>query len=103
MNDTAPFGTQMDLYETGYEWMNHSIYANEVNIGDKAPRIIIGGHDCKKPYLASLLNISAMSYGALSMNAILALNIGAKLGGLAHNTGEGGISKYHLENGGDLI
>jgi glutamate synthase domain-containing protein 2 len=102
-NDTAPFGTQMDVYKAGYEWMNHSIYAHETTYSDKEPRIIIGGPDCKKPYAASLLNISAMSYGALSMNAILALNNGAKLGGFAHNTGEGGISKYHLENGGDLI
>lgn len=103
VNDTAPFGTQMDVYEAGYEWMNHSIYAHEtINIG-KEPRVIIGGPDCLQPYSASLLNISAMSYGALSMNAILALNKGARLGEFAHNTGEGGISTYHLENGGDLI
>lgn len=103
VNDTAPFGTQMDVYETGYEWMNHSIYANSIADDEKEPRVLIGGPGCKKPYSANLLNISAMSYGALSMNAILALNKGAKLGGFAHNTGEGGISSYHLENGGDLI
>jgi glutamate synthase domain-containing protein 2 len=103
VNDTAPFGTQMDVYEAGYEWMNHSIYANEISKKDKEPRVMIGGSDCTKPYSASLLNISAMSYGSLSRNAILALNKGARLGGFAHNTGEGGISAYHLENGGDLI
>lgn len=102
-NDTSPFGTQMDVYEVGYEWMNHSIYANEITELNIEPRVIIGGPDCTKPYSASLFNISAMSYGALSANAILALNKGAKLGGFAHNTGEGGISSYHLENGGDLI
>lgn len=103
VNDTAPFGTQMDVYEPGYEWMNHSIYAHETTFIDKEPRVMIGGSECLKPYSASLLNISAMSYGALSMNAILALNKGASLGEFAHNTGEGGISAYHLENGGDLI
>lgn len=103
VNDTAPFGTQMDVYEAGYEWMNHSIYAHETTYTDKEPRVMIGGTECLKPYSASLLNISAMSYGALSMNAILALNKGAKLGEFAHNTGEGGISAYHLESGGDLI
>lgn len=103
VNDTAPFGTQMDVYQAGYEWMNHSIYANEISKLDKEPRVLIGGPCCTKPYSASLLNISAMSYGSLSRNAILALNKGARLGGFAHNTGEGGISAYHLENGGDLI
>lgn len=103
VNDTTPFGTQMDVYEAGYEWMNHSIYANQVTNSSKDPRVLIGGPDCKLPYAASLLNISAMSYGALSKHAILALNKGAKLGGFAHNTGEGGISTYHLKHGGDLI
>lgn len=102
--DTEPFGTQMDLYEPGYEWMEHSMYAksNPMEIG-KFPRLIIGGKDCKQPYSSSLLNISAMSYGSLSKNAVLAMNEGAKMGNFAHNTGEGGISDYHLQPGGDLI
>ncbi|MUU78866.1 FMN-binding glutamate synthase family protein [Winogradskyella endarachnes] len=103
-NDTEPFGTQMDLYHSGYEWLEHSMYAknNPKDIGE-FPRLIIGGKDCKQPYSSSLLNISAMSFGSLSKNAVLALNKGAKDGNFAHNTGEGGISHYHLEHGGDLI
>lgn len=103
VNDTVPFGTQMDVYEVGYEWMDHSMYASNRNSVTDEPRILIGGSDCKQPYSASLLNISAMSFGSLSQNAVLALNKGAKMGGFAHNTGEGGISSYHLEPGGDLI
>jgi glutamate synthase domain-containing protein 2 len=103
VNDTAPFGTQMDVYEQGYEWMEHSIYAKSLNQDMVLPRVIIGSTACKKPYSASLFNISAMSFGALSKNAILALNKGAQMGNFAHNTGEGGISPYHFENGGDLI
>ncbi len=98
--DTIPFGTVENVYETGYEWVNHSLTPKRMVHEDV--RAMIGGPDCKKPYSASLLNISAMSFGALSKNAILALNQGAKLGNFAHNTGEGGISPYHLE-GGDLI
>ncbi|WP_299392309.1 FMN-binding glutamate synthase family protein [uncultured Gelidibacter sp.] len=103
-NDTEPFGTQMDLYHSGYEWLEHSMYAkqNPQEIGE-FPRLLIGGKECKQPYSSSLLNISAMSFGSLSKNAILALNKGAKMGNFAHNTGEGGISDYHLEHGGDLI
>ncbi len=102
-NDTTPFGTQMDVYRTGYEWMDHSLYAFESKKLDRHPRVNIGGPDCKKPYSASLLNISAMSFGALSRNAVMALNEGARIDKFAHNTGEGGISPYHLEKGGDLI
>lgn len=103
INDTTPFGTQLDVYRVGYEWMNHSIYAkNHTDLEDE-PRIIVGGPDCTKPYSASILNISAMSFGSLSQNAVLAMNTGAKLGGFAHNTGEGGISPYHKQPGGDLI
>lgn len=102
-NDTVPFGTQMDVYRVGYEWMNHSMYAFDHEKVNPHPRVDVGGPHCQKPYSASLLNISAMSFGSLSSNAILALNRGAKKGGFAHNTGEGGISPYHLENGGDLI
>lgn len=101
VRDTHPFGTQFDVYRNGYEWVNHSMAPKEVIEHD--PRIKFGGKDCLKPYLASPLNISAMSFGALSKNAILALNKGAKLGGFAHNTGEGGLSPYHVENRGDLI
>ncbi|MFQ5329057.1 MAG: FMN-binding glutamate synthase family protein [Thermodesulfobacteriota bacterium] len=101
--DTNPYGTRMDIYRVGYEWMNHSLNPLDVSTLNHEPRVTIGGPDCAKPYSASLLNISAMSFGALSKNAVLALNHGAKLGGFAHNTGEGGISCYHLEPGGDLI
>ncbi len=99
--DTRPFGTQFDVYRDGHEWINHSLAPKAVH--DHSPRIRFGGSCCSQPYEASPLNISAMSFGALSRNAILALNKGAKTGGFAHNTGEGGISPYHLEHGGDLI
>ncbi|MBS3799835.1 MAG: FMN-binding glutamate synthase family protein [Thioalkalivibrio sp.] len=99
--ETRPFGTQRDVYRVGYEWAAHSIAA--LSPPAEEPRVIIGGPDCHQPYSASLLNISAMSYGAISKNAVLALNHGAKKGNFAHNTGEGGISPYHLEDGGDLI
>lgn len=98
---TLPFGTQRDVYAPGYEWINHSLAPTHVEAEDL--RVMVGGPDCRQPYSASLLNISAMSYGALSRAAVLALNGGAKDGGFAHNTGEGGISPYHLEPGGDLI
>lgn len=101
--DTKPFGTQLDVYSIGYEWLDHSIYAiNHPNL-ENPHRILVGGKDCKHPYSASLLNISAMSFGSLSANAVLAMNTGAKMGGFAHNTGEGGLSPYHLKPGGDLI
>ncbi|MDA8692903.1 FMN-binding glutamate synthase family protein [Saprospiraceae bacterium] len=103
VNDTTPFGTQMDVYRDGYEWMDHSVYAIHHKDLVFNPRVEIGGADCKQPYSASLLNISAMSFGSLSRNAILAMNGGAKKGNFAHNTGEGGISPYHLKPGGDLV
>lgn len=103
INDTTPFGTKMDVYRVGYECMAHSIYPKKLEELDSDPRILIGGPDCKRPYKASLLNISAMSFGSLSKNAVLALNKGAKIGGFAHNTGEGSVSPYHLEHGGDLV
>ena len=99
--DTLPFGTQRDVYEVGYEWIAHSILARHAP--EEEPRVEIGSETCSRPYSASLLNISAMSFGSLSKNAILALNEGARRGGFAHNTGEGGVSPYHLEHGGDLI
>lgn len=98
--DTLPFGTQRDVYAPGYEWIAHSLLAREA---PPEPRVRIGEHTCERPYDASLLNISAMSYGALSARAILALSRGARAGAFAHNTGEGGISPYHLEGGADLI
>ncbi len=101
-NDTAPFGTQMNVYRSGYEWMDHSMYAINKEIHD-FPRVTVGGADCKQPYEASLLNISAMSFGSLSKNAVMAMNKGAKMGNFAHNTGEGGLSPYHLKHGGDLV
>lgn len=101
--DTVPFGTQLNVYSEGYEWMTHSIKPLDHNLLDHNPRIRFGGSKCKQPYDCSVLNVSAMSFGSLSSNAIESLNAGAKLGGFAHNTGEGGISPYHLKHGGDLI
>ena len=101
--DTVPFGTEFDVYSSGYEWMDHSLAALDAREMDHDLRVSEGGPDCKQPYRASILNIFAMSFGALSRNAILALNGGVKLGGFAHNTGEGSISPSHLEPGGDLI
>lgn len=101
VRDTRPFGTVFDVYRSGAEWLNHSLAP--IHIEDKNPRILFGEHNCKQPYSASPLNISAMSYGALSKTAIMSLNKGAKINNFAHNTGEGGISPYHLKHGGDLI
>ncbi len=101
--DTVPFGTQLNVYAEGYEWMTHSIAPKDFHKMDHNPRILFGGKDCKQPYESSVLNVSAMSFGSLSQNAILALNGGAKIGGFAHNTGEGGLSPYHLSPGGDVI
>lgn len=98
--DSLPFGTQHDVYTPGYEWMNHSMAPLKPTNFD--PRILIGAGRCEKPYSASILNVSAMSFGALSGKAIESLNEGAKEGGFAHNTGEGSISRYH-QRGGDLI
>jgi len=100
--DSMPFGTQLDVYQDGYEWINHSIRAISFSNVDENPRVRIGSSQCEKPYDASLFNISAMSFGSLSKNAILALNNGAKQGGFYHNTGEGGLSPYHLQ-GGDVV
>ncbi len=101
--DTSPFGTQLDVYAEGYEWMNHSIAAKDAHALNADPRVRVGGPDCKKPYDLSILNVSAMSFGSLSKNAILALNGGAAIGNFAHNTGEGGISPFHSKPCGDLI
>lgn len=101
VSDTIAFGTKHDITSVGYQFSYHSLAPKTVL--NENIRITIGGKDCKKPYEASRLNISGMSFGAISPNAIRALNKGAKIGGFAHNTGEGGISPYHLEHGGDLI
>jgi glutamate synthase domain-containing protein 2 len=98
--DNRPFGTQLDVSQHGYEWINHSVQPTHIASHDF--RITIGP-DCAQPYSASIFNISAMSFGALSANAILALNGGAKKGSFAHDTGEGSISQHHRVHGGDLI
>lgn len=99
--DKRPFGTQQDVYGNSYEWINHSM--TPVHPEKRDFRIKVGGPDCTQPYEMSVLNISAMSFGALSANAILALNKGAAMGKFAHDTGEGGISRYHLAHDGDLV
>ena len=100
-SDKRPFGTQLDVREVGYEWLTHSISPSVIPSHDF--KVHVGGPQCKHPYDISLFNVSAMSFGALSANAIMALNLGAKKGGFAHDTGEGSISRYHREHGGDLI
>lgn len=100
IRDTVPFGTERDILEVGYTWAEHSLAPKIAS--EASTRIWIGGDACKQPYDASRLNISAMSFGALSSRAIMALNQGAALGNFAHNTGEGGLSSHHLQ-GGDLI
>ncbi|RYD56248.1 MAG: FMN-binding glutamate synthase family protein [Sphingobacteriales bacterium] len=97
---TVPFGMQDDPKLPGHEWVAHAMFP--VQVAEKDLRVLIGNRLCRQPYKASILNIGAMSYGALSKTAISALNEGAALGGFAHNTGEGGISNYH-RRGGDLI
>lgn len=101
VEDKRPFGTIENVYGSGYSWLTHS--ATPVTITDTDFRVRIGGPACRQPYNASLYNISAMSFGSLSANAILALNTGARKGGFAHDTGEGSISRYHRQGGGDLI
>ncbi len=95
-----PFGTQEDLYQEGMEWVCHSMYPTEVE--KDFDRVKVGGEQCRKPYSSSIFNISAMSYGSLSKNAVEALNLGAAAGGFYHNTGEGGIAPAH-HLGGDLV
>jgi glutamate synthase domain-containing protein 2 len=97
---TSPFGTQLTLNQANYEGLKHSIFPATVN--EELPRVIVGGPACTQPYSASLLNISAMSFGALSENAIVALNKGAQKGNFYHNTGEGGLTEFH-QNGADII
>jgi glutamate synthase domain-containing protein 2 len=101
VTDTIPFGTQRDLMQTNYQSIWHSLAPKTIKEASK--HVIIGGDQCGQPYKASRLNISALSYGALSAEAIEAMNIGAQAGGFYHNTGEGGVSPYHLKHGGDLV
>ncbi|GGB50863.1 FMN-binding glutamate synthase family protein [Roseibium aquae] len=101
IESNVPFGTEYDVYSNAYAWVNHSLVPQPPYPGDL--RVTIGGPACSQPYSASLFNISAMSFGSLSANAILALNKGAKAGNFAHDTGEGSVSRYHREGGGDLI
>jgi len=101
--DKRPFGTQRDVGATGYEWLSHSLAPSHIASQDFRVTIGAGGTSCTQPYCASIFNISAMSFGALSANAILALNAGARKGNFAHDTGEGSISQYHRQAGGDLI
>lgn len=101
VSDVLPFGTQQDVYAVGYEWINHSLFPHTP--AEEEMRVTIGGPACRQPYAASHLNISSMSFGALSSHAIAALNYGAAQGGFAHWTGEGGISAYHRQGGGDLV
>jgi glutamate synthase domain-containing protein 2 len=101
VHDAQPFGTVKDVGAVGYGWISHSIRPKHLT--DHDFRVAIGGPDCRRPYAASVFNISGTSFGALSANAIMAFNKGAKLGGFAHNTGEGSISKHHRVHGGDIV
>ena len=99
--DTHPFGTEHDISSQFYEYAQQSL--NVKKVAEEESRIVVGGSECKQPYNAARINISAMSFGALSKTAILSLNLGAKMGNFFHNTGEGGLSPYHLANGGDIV
>lgn len=98
--DSRPYGTEVDVKAVGHEWISHSLAPTKLSGCDF--RVLVGG-DREQPYSMSIFNVSAMSFGALSANAIRALNLGAKKGGFAHDTGEGSMSKYHREHGGDII
>ncbi|MCO7247101.1 FMN-binding glutamate synthase family protein [Halomonas sp. Mc5H-6] len=100
-SDKKPFGSLLDMYQPGHEWINHSLQPSTIDSHDF--RVQVGGSRCRKPYSTSVFNISAMSFGSLSANAIEALNAGACKGGFYHDTGEGSISRYHRKHGGDLV
>lgn len=100
-NGTHPFGTEYDVFQSGYDFALHSIDVKQVP--KTAERVSVGGPQCAQPYDSSRLNISAMSFGALSSHAVLAMNKGAAMGGFAQDTGEGGLTPYHLEHGADVI
>ena len=101
VSSVEPFGSHLDIDKPPYEWLSHSIAAHHCT--DMDPRVMVGGADVKQPYSASVLNISAMSFGSLGAHAIEALNRGAAKGGFYHDTGEGGVSRYHKAGGGDLV
>ena len=101
MQSETSFGTVQDVYATNHEHLVHTLAP--VDEPAEPPRTLIGGKDCTQPYSISMLNVSSMSFGSLSKNAVRALNKGAAMGGFAHNTGEGGVSPYHKEFGGDLV
>ncbi len=101
VEEQRPFGTEMDVYDPRHEWLEHSMHPHATS--DEPFRTTVGGPDCKQPYSCSVLNVSAMSFGALSANAVMALNAGAKQGDFYQCTGEGGISSYHQKYGGDLV
>lgn len=104
VQDKKPFGTELNVYDDGYTWMTHSISTHaEIENPEQNLRVTIGGAQCSQPYSSSVLNISAMSFGALGGAAVESMNTGAKAGSFAHDTGEGGISRYHRAGGGDLI
>ena len=102
-DDTLPFGCRKDMYASGYEWVSHSMFPTQLSEDEN--RVMVGANnpECKQPYSAAIFNVSAMSYGALSDNAILALSKGASMGNFYHNTGEGGVSRFHLEGGADIV
>jgi glutamate synthase domain-containing protein 2 len=100
--DTVPFGSELDLYAPDYQWINHSVFPVSMD-DDRDFRVRIGNASCKHPYDASLLNVSAMSFGAISKTAVQALSHGARAGGFSLNTGEGGLSPYHLAGGADIV
>ncbi|WP_299821464.1 FMN-binding glutamate synthase family protein [uncultured Pontibacter sp.] len=101
VRQTVPFGMQANSQDVGFEWIAHTMFP--VHVKEENLRVTVGSSSCRQPYSASIYNISAMSYGSLSKTAVKALSAGAKLGGFAHNTGEGGVSPFHIEGGGDLI
>lgn len=104
VTDKKAFGTEQKVYESGYVWLSHSMAPKPLCVDPSTLlRVVVGEGRCAKPYSASVYNVFAMSYGSLSPNAILALNEGAKRGGFFHDTGEGGVSRYHREPGGDLV
>ena len=103
LSDQRPFGTIENVYSNGHEWLSYSNAPSQIAINPNSLRVNIGNHNCAQPYSISVFNISAMSFGSLSANAILALNKGAKLGGFAQDTGEGSVSQYHKAHDGDLI
>jgi glutamate synthase domain-containing protein 2 len=100
-SDAHPFGTELDVYSSEYEWLAHSMLPNPG--ADAGMRVAVGSSQCAVPYSASRLNVSAMSFGALGGRAIEALNLGAKLAGCYHDTGEGSMSPHHLKHGGDIV